>query len=137
MSLAPRVMVKFPSGSTWASTNDWDDHLDLVASREFGQSVELTGIAGAVLRGDSDEFRVSDGVTWGLGATFPTRSQLRALVEWQGEFVIKDNTQVLNPPFVAEDGSIAPILSPISDPDELQGRRGLAGDRTDSSCTAA
>ena len=37
MSLAPRVMVKFPSGSTWASTNDWDYHFDLVASREFGE----------------------------------------------------------------------------------------------------
>jgi peptidoglycan-associated lipoprotein len=116
MSLAPRVMVKFPSGSTWASTNDWDGHLDLVASREFGSSVELAGIAGAVLRGDSDEFRVSDGVTWGLGATFPTRSPLRGIVEWQGEFVIKDDALVLNPPFTGEDGSVAPVLSPISDP---------------------
>jgi peptidoglycan-associated lipoprotein len=116
MALAPRVMVKFPSGSTWSSTNDWDGHLDLVASREFGQSVELTGIAGAVIRGDSEEFRVSDGVTWGLGATFPTRSQFRGIIEWQGEFVIKDFTQVINPPYVAEDGSIAPVFSPISDP---------------------
>jgi len=116
MSLAPRVMVKFPSGSTWASTNDWDGHLDLVASREFGNSFELSGIAGAVLRGDSDEFRVSDGITWGLGAMFPTRSPIRALVEWQGEFVIKDFTQVIDPPYIAEDGSIAPVFSPISDP---------------------
>jgi peptidoglycan-associated lipoprotein len=116
LALAPRVRVKFPSGSSWASTNDWDGHIDLVASREFNQSVELTGLAGAVIRGDSDEFRVSDGVTWGLGAAFPTRSKLRALVEWEGEFVIKDFTQVLNPPFDAEDGSIAPVFSPISDP---------------------
>ena len=116
LSLAPRVMVKFPSGSTWASTNDWDGHIGLVASREFGQKFELTGMSGGVLRGDSDEFRVSDGVEWGIGATFPTRSKLRALVEWNGEFVIKDFTQVLNPPFDAEDGSIAPVLSPISDP---------------------
>jgi outer membrane protein OmpA-like peptidoglycan-associated protein len=116
MSLAPRVMVKFPTGSTWSSTNDLDGHVDLVASREFGQQVELSGIAGAVIRGDSDEFRVSDGVTWGLGAGFPSRSPLRAIVEWQGEFVIKDNTALIAPPFMAEDGSIAPLLSPISDP---------------------
>src|SRR5687767_3127912 len=116
MSIAPRLMVKFPSGSTWASTNDWDGHLGLVASREFGQSVELTSLAGAILRGDPDEFRVSDGVSWGLGTGFPSRSKLRALVEWQGEFVIKDNTLVTSPPYVAEDGSIAPVLSPISDP---------------------
>ena len=89
MSLAPRIMVKFPSGSTWASTNDWDFHFDLVASREFGNTFEATGLAGAVIRGDPDEFRVSDGVTWGLGAQFPTRSPLRALVEWHGEFVIE------------------------------------------------
>jgi peptidoglycan-associated lipoprotein len=120
MSLAPRVMVKFPSGATWASTNDWDGHFDLVASREFNQAVELSGVAGGVIRGDSDEFRVSDGITWGLGAGFPSRSPLRALVEWQGEFVIKDFTQVLAPPYVAEDGSIAPILSPISDPTNVK-----------------
>jgi OOP family OmpA-OmpF porin len=116
MSIAPRLMFKFPSGSSWASTNDWDGHVDLILSREFEQQVELTGTAGAVLRGDPDEFQVSDGLTWGLGASFPSRSRLRALVEYQGEFVIKDNTRVLAPPFIAEDGSIAPLLSPISDP---------------------
>jgi peptidoglycan-associated lipoprotein len=120
VSLAPRVMVQFPSGSTWASTNDWNGYFDLIVSREFSRSVELTGMAGAVLRGDPDEFRVSDGVTWGLGAMLPTRTRIRALVEYQGEFVIKDNTIVVNPPFVAEDGSIAPILSPISDPTNIK-----------------
>ena len=120
MSVSPRIMVKFPSGSTWASTNDWDGHFDLVLSREFNENVELTGVAGAILRGDPDEFRVSDGVNWGLGASFPSRSALRALVELQGEFVIKDNTVVINPPFVAEDGSIAPVLSRISDPTNIK-----------------
>jgi len=120
MSLAPRVMVKFPSGSTWASTNDWDGHFDLVASREFEEMFELSGTAGGVIRGDSDEFRVSDGVTWGLGTRFPTRTPFSALLEWQGEFVIKDNTLVLDPPYIAEDGSIAPLLSPISDPTNIK-----------------
>jgi outer membrane protein OmpA-like peptidoglycan-associated protein len=120
MSLAPRVAVKFPSGSKWASTNDWDGHADLVASREFGKQFELSGTAGAVLRGDPDEFKVSDGVTWGLGASFPSRSRLRALVEWEGEFVINQETLVLNPPFDAEDGSIAPVLSKISDPADFK-----------------
>jgi len=115
MSLAPRVMVKFPTGASWSSTNDWDGHVELVGSREFARSTELTGVVGGVLRGDPEGFRVSDGITWGLGATFPSRSQLRALLEWNGEFVIKDNTQVLNPPYVAEDNSIAPVLSPIHD----------------------
>jgi peptidoglycan-associated lipoprotein len=120
MSIAPRVMFKFPSGSTWASTNDWDGHVDLALSRELGQQVEIAGLAGAVLRGDPDEFRVSDGVSWGLGASFPSRSALRALVEWQGEFVIKDNMLLITPPYVAEDGSLAPLLSPISDPTNIK-----------------
>jgi peptidoglycan-associated lipoprotein len=59
-------------------------------------------------------------VTWGLGASFPSRSPLRALVEYQGEFVIKDNTIVLTPPYTGEDGSIAPLLSPISDPTNIK-----------------
>jgi peptidoglycan-associated lipoprotein len=120
MSIAPRLMFKFPSGSTWSSTNDWDGHFDLAVSRELNQRFEMSGMAGAVLRGDPDEFRVSDGVSWGLGASFPSRSRLRALVEWQGEFVIKDNTVLLTPPYVAEDGSLAPILSPISDPTNVK-----------------
>ncbi len=120
MSLAPRVVVKFPSGSTWASTNDWDSHFDLVGSREFARQFELSGTAGGVLRGDPDEFRVSDGITWGLGASFPSRSKLRALVEWEGEFVINKETLVLNPPYTAEDGSVAPILSKISDPADFK-----------------
>ena len=120
MSLAPRVSVKFPTGATWASTSDWDARFDLVASREFRQRVELTSIAGAVLRGDPDEFQLSDGITWGLGATFPTRSRLRALMEYHGEVVIKDHVVVANPPYVAEDGSIAPTLSRIFDPKHLR-----------------
>jgi len=116
MSLAPRVVVKFPTGKTESGTNDWDGHLGLVGSREFARSVELTGMFGGVLRGDPDEFRLSDGLEWGLGATFPSRSQLRALLEWNGEFVIKDNTLVTGAPFVAEDGTVAPALSRAWDP---------------------
>ena len=116
LSLAPRVMVKFPTGATESSTNDWDGHVELVGSREFGRRVELTGVFGGVLRGDPDEFRLSDGLTWGVGTTFPSRSQLRALIEWNGEFVIKDNVAVSGAPFVAEDGSVAPTLSRIYDP---------------------
>jgi peptidoglycan-associated lipoprotein len=119
MSLAPRVMVQFTPGPPWSGANDWDLHTDLVASREIGRQVEITGMAGGVIRGDPDEFQISDGVKWGLGTSFPSRSQLRALVEWHGEFVIKDNAIVLHPPYVAEDGSIAPTLSPISDPTQI------------------
>ncbi len=120
MSLAPRLAITFPTGSTWASTNDIVGQIDLVGSREFGSVFELSGTAGGVLRGDPDEFKVSDGIAWGIGASFPSRSQFRAIVEWTGEFVINENTRVLNPPFTAEDGSVAPLLSPTSDPTDIK-----------------
>jgi peptidoglycan-associated lipoprotein len=120
MSLAPRVSMTFPTGSTWASTNDLVGEVGLVGSREFGKVFELSGTAGGILRGDPDEFKVSDGIGWGIGASFPSRSSFRAIVEWTGEFVINADTLVLDSPFTGEDGSIAPLLSPISDPTDLK-----------------
>jgi hypothetical protein len=61
----------------------------------------LTGTAGGVLRRNPDEFNLSDGVSWGLGATFPTRSKLRALVEFTGEFVEDEFIFIKNPPYFA------------------------------------
>ena len=130
MALAARAMVSFPAGSPWASTNKVTGQFDVIASREFNRQVELTATAGAMLRQKSDDFKLSDGAKWGLGASFPSRSRLRALVEWQGEWVINANTELRAPPFVAEDGSIAPLLSRIHDPANVkvgavfQGSRG-------------
>ena len=116
-SLAPRFAMQFPSGSSWASTNDLTGMIDLVASREVG-AVELTGMAGGRLRGDPREFSVSDGMAWGLGASIPTRSPIRALVEWHGEFIFDEQALTWDPtgPYAAEDLSVAPATSPIRDP---------------------
>ena len=121
-SLAPRLAIQFPSGNSWASTNDLTGKIDLVASRELGNSVEVSGTAGAILRGDPKEFSVSDGMAWGLGASLPTRSPLRLLVEWHGEFVFDENTLAWDPGsnYSAEDGSVAPFASPIRDPTMLK-----------------
>ena len=53
----------------------------LLESGPAGGAILAASVAGAVLRGDSDEFRVSDGITWGLGGQFPSRSNLRAMLE--------------------------------------------------------
>jgi peptidoglycan-associated lipoprotein len=116
LSLAPRVMVKFPVGNTQSSTDDWDLHTEVAVSREFNRNVEITGVFGGVIRGDPDEFRLSDGITWGLGTTFPSRSAFRALLEWNGEWVINQATEVVGTPLVATDGSVAPTFSRIYDP---------------------
>ncbi len=122
MSVATRLSVKFPTGSPWASTNDLEGRLDLITSRELNNNVELTGTIGGIIRGDPDQFSVSDGIPWGLGASFPTRRSLRALVEWHGEFVFDENTMVWPSavPYTAEDGSVAPIASPIRDPTQFK-----------------
>ncbi len=57
----------------WASTNDWDGHLDsLVVNREFAQSVELSSTLVRCFAATPTSLRVSDGVAWGLGASFPS-----------------------------------------------------------------
>jgi peptidoglycan-associated lipoprotein len=115
LALAARGMIKFPSGSSWSSTNDLDGHIDVIASGEANDAVEVTAALGWVFRGDSDEFRVSDALKWGIGGAFPSRSPLRALVELEGELVQEDNLTLLAP-LIAEDGSVAPVNSPIDDP---------------------
>ena len=127
MSLAPRFMVKFPSRLDMGEHQRLGLHLDLVASREFGQRVELTGIAGR--RASAATPTNSACRTASRGARRAVSHAGRRSARWSsgtGEFVIEDNTQVVNPPFVAEDGSIAPTLEPDLRSDELQVRRGLA-----------
>ena len=115
MSLAPRVMLKFPSGgATAASTKAYSGTIDLVASGEFSGKMELSGMVGYVGRGSPDEFDLSSGFRWGVGAGFPSRSPLRVLLELEGESPTGDSVTVNNPPYVSLDGTIAPILSDTS-----------------------
>ena len=101
MALAPRVMLKFPSGgATSASTKDYSGTFDLVASGEAGGRFELSGLVGYVFRGDSDDFSVTDGFRWGLGAGFPSRAPLRVLLEFEGEVPVDDAALVSNPPLI-------------------------------------
>ncbi len=130
MGLAARGMMAFPSGSSWASTNDLQGQIDFIASAEANAAVEVTGSAGWIVRSDPDEFGLSDGFKWGVGTAFPSRSPFRALVEVEGELVRDDELTLLTPPLVAEDGSVAPLVSTIHDPTSVkaglvwQARRG-------------
>jgi peptidoglycan-associated lipoprotein len=118
-SLAPRIAVKIPLGSQWAGTTDADWKFDLVASREAAKKVEFSGTVGGILRGDPDEFRLSDGVTYGLGVAFPSRSKFRGLAEWTGEWTINQYVEA-QVPLVAEDGSVAPQFSKLHDLSEIK-----------------
>lgn len=119
MSLAPRVVFEIPTGSKWAGTGAAATRLELVASREFAKAIELSAVGGGVLRADPDEFKLSDSVSWGLGASFPSRSRLRGLVEWRGEWYTRSTIET-TASFVAEDGSVAPHFSKLHDTAEFK-----------------
>ena len=120
MSLAIRPVLEFASGTQWGGTSDLAGHLDLVASRELAQKVELTGSIGGVIRGDPDPFDLTDGMQWGVGTIVGTRSRLRGLAEWVGEWSFNENVSLFNAPYRADDGSFAPLLSPLRDPAHIK-----------------
>ena len=116
MALALRITGSFPIGPAWGGTNAMVGRADLIASREFGKQFELTGTLGGVWRGDPDEFNLSDGIPWGIGARFPSRSRFSGLAEWRGEWNFSQALSLRTPPYVGEDGSVAPAVSFIDDP---------------------
>lgn len=119
MSFASRLMIDLPTGPAQASTDRITGRLDLIASREFAERIELTGTAGARLRRDTPDFRLPHALAWGLGASFPSRSRVRALVELDGEFLTRDNVQLLTA-YTADDGGTAPLLSRAWDPKDFK-----------------
>ena len=115
MALALRLTGSFPIGATWGGTDAFVGHVDLVTSREFGRGVELSGVIGGIFRKDTDDFDLGDGMKWGLGARFPSRSKFSGLAEVRGEWNVSQSLTA-KVPFVAEDGSVAPTVSFIDDP---------------------
>jgi peptidoglycan-associated lipoprotein len=122
-SLTPRFVFEIPSGSPWASTHAPTSHFSLVASKEFNGAMQLTGMGDLVVRGNPDTptaVRTSNGFGWGVGAAFPSRSPLRALVELQGEALFRNDVRVTGAQIVGQDGSIAPAVSTIENPVALK-----------------
>jgi peptidoglycan-associated lipoprotein len=107
MSLAPRVMFSLPIGPQWGWTDSLETTTSIVASREFGKSVEISGTTGTLLRHQPDEFHIPNKMIWGVGTTFPTRSPIRALVEYNGAYAL-GNEVLTVVPMIAEDGSLYP-----------------------------
>jgi peptidoglycan-associated lipoprotein len=115
LGLALRGVLEFPVGPVWSSNNEINGRIDIISSREFARQVELTGLVGAVLRQNPSEFHVSDSATWGVGASFPSRSRLRGMIEWTGDFKKRDYVRISDAPYIGADGSLAPILSRTQD----------------------
>ena len=109
-SIAPRVILDIPNGVTVASTDAPNLRADLVASREWNKQVELSAFSGVIKRKDPDQFSEPNSITWGVGGTYPSRSQFRGLAEWTGEWLSKPYITA-NTPLVAEDGTVSPTNS--------------------------
>jgi outer membrane protein OmpA-like peptidoglycan-associated protein len=92
-AFALRAMLKLPTASDddGAGTGKPDFALDAVVSKEVNERVELSGFAGFIVRGDPDDFDLSNGVRWGFGAGLPTRKNLRLTAELHGELYTDDN----------------------------------------------
>jgi outer membrane protein OmpA-like peptidoglycan-associated protein len=96
---ALRVMAKLPTAgvSKGLGTGKLDFQFDLIGSREFNQKVELTASAGYKVRGQPDGYNLSQGFKWGIGAGFPSRSNLQVVAEMHGEALV-DQSQTYTGP---------------------------------------
>jgi len=111
VALAVRATFKLPTADadTGAGTGELDSFFDAVLSKEVNNRIEVTGYGGLALRGDPDEVDLSDGLRWGIGAGFGTRSNFRFTAELFGESAFDD--VVFQTPLIGADGSVAPLLS--------------------------
>jgi outer membrane protein OmpA-like peptidoglycan-associated protein len=121
VAFALKGTIKLPTGNedTGASTGKSDWAVDAILSGEAGSAIELTATAGYVKRGDPDGFELMNGIRWGVGAAFPSRSPLRVTTEIHGERYVGSggSNRVIAPAnFAAEDGSIAPIETIVKHP---------------------
>ena len=112
-SLAPRLMLSLPTGPTYGGTDGLVTRADLVASGEVDQRFEISANVGGVHRADPDGYNISNGIAWGVGAAFPSRTPLRALVEAVGEMSVRQVRLSPGAAITADGGSVQPLVSEI------------------------
>jgi len=114
VSMAVRGILKVPTGKDdiGVSTGKTDFLVDFIASKEVRRLVELSGYGGYEFRGQPDDFDAPSGAfRWGGGASFPSRSPLRAVLELNGVVPSKGEITMTSGSLVAVDNSIAPLIS--------------------------
>ena len=104
--------MKLPTGSAddGSGTGKMDCQFDFIVSKEVASSAEVSGSIGYRQRGDPDEYDLSSGIPFGIGAQFPTRSPLKFTTEWCGEIFNNDVvTRTVSPApasIIGVDGSV-------------------------------
>jgi len=122
VALAVRGMVKIPTAKDDAEgvgTGKSDFAFDAVLSKEINRRVELSGFGGIMFRGDPDDFDLSNGLRWGVGAGFPTRKHLRFTAELHGERYFEDSITYTGTSLVGDDLSTPPSVTPLNSPVNL------------------
>ena len=126
VGLAIRGMVKIPTAKDdgeGVGTGKVDFEFDGIVSKEINQRVEVSGFGGWIFRGDPNDFDLSDGFRWGIGAGFPSRAHLRLTTELHGEQYFDDSVTYTGTGLIADDGSLPPSITSINSP--LHGTVGL------------
>ena len=117
VALAVRGMLKLPTGSadSGSGTGKMDFQVDFIGSKEIASVAEVSGSIGFRHRGDPDEYDLSSGIPFGVGAQFPTRSALKFTTEWYGEIFNDDVVTRLASPapasIIGDDGSVPLVTS--------------------------
>src|SRR5713226_8630317 len=117
VSFAIRPLVKLPTGdkASGSSTGKADFGIDGIISGEAAKVVEISGTVGFIKRGQPSEFTLSNSLTYGIGAQFPTRSPLKLTTELWGQKYFK-NAVIMHTTLVGVDGSIPPLSSTTQTP---------------------
>ena len=118
VGFAIRGLVKLPVGDEDAGTSSGktDFQVDGIVSG-YGGLAELSGYGGVIMRGSPDDYELTNGFRWGLGAAFPQRYSggFRVTAELFGERYFDD---VITAPsgLVGADGSVVPLSSSLRSP---------------------
>ncbi len=132
-AFALRGMLKLPIASDedeGVGTGKVDFAIDAIVSKEVNERVEFSGYGGMMFRGKPDGVELSNGFRWGVGAGFPTRSNLRLTAELHGEAYFED-TLTISRVITAADGTVAPLITNLDSPFDASigltwiGRNGL------------
>jgi outer membrane protein OmpA-like peptidoglycan-associated protein len=118
VAFAVRGMVKLPVGDkdAGASTGKADFQVDGILSANNAVA-EVSGYAGALVRGNPDGYSLTNGLRWGVGAAFPQRYNLgfRVSAELFGEKYF-DSTITAPAGSFGSDGSAVPTTTRLRSP---------------------
>ena len=117
-AFALRGLIKVPTAKDddeGVGTGKLDFAFDAIVSKEVNERVEISGFAGAIIRGDPSGVDLSNGLRWGVGLGVPSRKSLRFTAELHGERYLSDAV-TLSTPIVAADGSLSPLTTDLTSP---------------------